>query len=45
MEVHNHSLTDNPRLFYPHFWAVQDGVTLANTLRSALDATNLQPAG
>ena len=29
VEVHNHSLTDNPRLFYLHYWAVQDGVTLA----------------
>ena len=28
-----------------HFWAVQDGVTLAKALRPALDATNLQPAG
>jgi hypothetical protein len=45
VEVHNHSLTDNPRLFYLHFWAVQEGVTLAKTLRTALDATNLQPAG
>jgi hypothetical protein len=23
VEVHNHSLTDNPRLFYLHFWAVK----------------------
>ena len=45
VEVHNHSLTDTPRLFYLHFWAVQDGVTLAKALRPALDATNLQPAG
>jgi Domain of Unknown Function (DUF1259) len=45
VEVHNHSLTDTPRLFYLHFWAVQDGVTLAKTLRTALDATNLKPAG
>jgi hypothetical protein len=44
VELHNHSLTDNPRLFYAHFWAVDDGVTLATTLRKALDATNLQPA-
>jgi len=45
VEVHNHSLTDSPRLFYLHYWAVQDGVTLAKTLRTALDATNVQPAG
>jgi hypothetical protein len=45
VELHNHSLTDNPRLFYLHYWAVQDGVALAKTLRTALDVTNLQPAG
>jgi hypothetical protein len=44
VEVHNHSFTEQPRLFYAHFWAVDDGVTLATTLRTALDATNLQPA-
>jgi hypothetical protein len=42
--VHNHSLTDDPRLFYLHYWAVDDGVTLAKAMRAALDATNLQPA-
>lgn len=45
VEVHNHSLTDTPRLFYLHFWAVQDGVELATALRHAIDATNLKPAG
>lgn len=44
VEVHNHSVTEQPRLFYAHFWAVDDGVTLAKALRPALDATNLQPA-
>jgi hypothetical protein len=44
VEVHNHSLTDNPRLFYLHYWAVQDGVVLAKTLRTAMDATNVKPA-
>lgn len=43
VEVHNHSVTEQPRLFYMHFWAVDDGVTLAAALRPALDATNLQP--
>jgi hypothetical protein len=42
--VHNHSLTDEPRLFYLHYWAVDDAVTLAKAMRVALDATNLQPA-
>jgi len=44
VEVHNHSFTEQPRLFYAHFWAVDDGVTLAKALRSAVDATNVQPA-
>ena len=44
VEVHNHSLTDNPRLFYAHFWAVDDAVGLAKTLRTALDATDVKPA-
>jgi Domain of Unknown Function (DUF1259) len=44
VEVHNHSFTEQPRLFYAHFWAVDDGVALAKALRSAVDATNVQPA-
>jgi hypothetical protein len=44
VEVHNHSLDEQPRLFYLHFWAVDDAVTLAKALRSALDATNVKPA-
>jgi hypothetical protein len=44
VEVHNHSFTEQPRLFYLHFWAVDDAVNLAKALRPALDATNLQPA-
>jgi hypothetical protein len=44
VEVHNHTLDEQPRLFYLHFWAVGDGATLAKALRPALDATNLQPA-
>jgi hypothetical protein len=44
VEVHNHGLAEQPRLFYMHFWAVNDAVTLARTLRPALDATNLKPA-
>jgi hypothetical protein len=42
--VHNHGLTETPRLFYLHFWVVNDAVSLARALRSALDATNLKPA-
>lgn len=43
VELHNHGLTEQPRLFYMHFWAVDDAVALARALRRALDATNLQP--
>ena len=43
VELHNHGLAEQPRLFYMHFWAVDDAVTLAKALRPALDATNLQP--
>jgi hypothetical protein len=43
VELHNHGLTEQPRLFYMHFWAVDDAVALAKTLRPALVATNLQP--
>jgi Domain of Unknown Function (DUF1259) len=38
--LHNHGLADNPRLFYMHFWANDDAMTLARGLRSALDRTN-----
>lgn len=44
VELHNHSLDEQPRLFYMHFWATGDGVKLAQALRPALDATNLTPA-
>jgi len=38
--LHSHALNDVPRLFYMHFWANDDAVKLAKTLRSALDKTN-----
>ena len=31
-----------PRLFYMHFWATDDAVTLARGLKAALDQTNSQ---
>ncbi len=43
VEVHNHGLGEDPRLFYMHFWATGDGVALAQGLRTATDATNLIP--
>ncbi|MFD4975838.1 DUF1259 domain-containing protein, partial [Streptomyces sp. NPDC058424] len=41
VEIHNHMLNDQPRLFYLHFWATGDGTQLAKAIRPALDATNL----
>src|SRR5205823_4161262 len=38
--LHNHALGDQPRLFYMHFWAVDDPLLLAQGLRAALDQTN-----
>lgn len=43
--LHNHLLTDEPRLFFMHFWANADAVALARGLRAALDRTNSRPAG
>jgi hypothetical protein len=39
-----HNPDEQPRLFYLHFWAVDDAVTLAKAVRPALDATNVKPA-
>ena len=38
--LHNHLLTDEPRLFFMHFWANDDALKLARGLRAALDKTN-----
>ena len=38
--VHSHMLEELPRLFFMHFWANDDAVTLAKGLRAALDQTN-----
>jgi len=38
--VHNHMLSDEPRLFFMHFWANDDALKLAKGLRAALDQTN-----
>jgi hypothetical protein len=39
--LHNHLLTDEPRLFFMHFWAEGDAAALATGLRAGLDATNV----
>ncbi|MGC2197174.1 MAG: DUF1259 domain-containing protein [Terriglobales bacterium] len=38
--VHSHMLTEEPRLFFMHFWANEDAAKLAKGLRAALDLTN-----
>ncbi len=35
--VHSHMLTEEPRLFFMHFWAHDDALKLARGLRAALD--------
>ncbi len=35
--LHSHMLTEQPRLFFMHFWANDDAVKLAKGLRTALD--------
>jgi hypothetical protein len=37
--IHSHMIDEQPRLFFMHFWAVGDPVTLAQGLRAALDRT------
>jgi Domain of Unknown Function (DUF1259) len=37
--VHSHMLTEQPRLFFLHFWANDDALKLARGLRAALDHT------
>ena len=41
--VHNHMLREEPRLFFVHFWANDNPLTLAQALRSALDIVNAAP--
>jgi uncharacterized protein DUF1259 len=40
VSLHNHLLTEEPRLFFMHFWANDDAVKLARGLRAGLDKTN-----
>ncbi len=42
--LHSHMLTEEPRLFFMHFWANDDAVKLAASLRDALSRTNSQRA-
>ena len=42
--LHSHMLDETPRLFFMHFWAEDDAVVIARSLRSALDLTNSHSA-
>ena len=39
MAIHSHMLTEEPRIFFMHFWANDDAIKLAGALRAALDKT------
>ncbi|HEX8694111.1 MAG TPA: DUF1259 domain-containing protein [Longimicrobium sp.] len=41
--LHNHLTDESPRLFFMHFWAVDDAAALARGLRAALDRTRSAP--
>jgi hypothetical protein len=38
--IHNHMLFEDPRLFFLHFWAVDEPERLAYGLRQTLEKTN-----
>ena len=40
--LHMHMLDERPKLYFMHFWAVDDSTRLAVGLRSALDRTNVR---
>jgi Domain of Unknown Function (DUF1259) len=37
--LHSHMLTEQPRVFFMHFWATDDALKLARSVRAALDKT------
>ena len=42
--LHSHMLTEEPRLFFMHFWANDDALRLARGLRKAIEQTKAKPA-
>ena len=40
--LHTHMLDEQPKLYFMHFWAVDDAQRLATGLRSALDRSNVR---
>jgi hypothetical protein len=43
--IHSHMLSDNPHLFFMHYWANDDALKLARGLRAALDKMNVKRPG
>ncbi|MFF8029118.1 DUF1259 domain-containing protein [Streptomyces sp. NPDC007896] len=43
VEGHQHTLNDEPRLFFVHYRAVGDAVGLAKAIRRAVDTTTVVP--
>jgi hypothetical protein len=43
--MHSHMLTEEPRLFFMHFWGKDDALKLARGLRSALGQMNVKHEG
>jgi uncharacterized protein DUF1259 len=37
--IHSHMLTEQPRVFFVHFWANDDALKLAKGVRAALEKT------
>ena len=40
--VHNHMLTEEPRLFFMHYWVNDDAEKVARSLKAALDRANVK---
>ncbi len=41
--IHNHMLSESPRLFFLHYWAVDDQAKITRGLRAALNIMNSAP--
>jgi Domain of Unknown Function (DUF1259) len=41
--IHSHMLNEQPRMFFIHFWANDDAMKLAHSVRAALDKTAVAP--
>jgi hypothetical protein len=43
--VHNHMVSEQPKVFFLHYWGIGNAEQLAKALRSALDQTGKKPSG